>query len=885
MTDFQKQNDEVLVELTLLGNDKAYEQLVIRHERAVKGTAYKVTGNEYSADDASQDAFVSAWMHLDDLHDRSKFGPWVCSIAKNCARNLRSHYKNAVPDISLHLIEYADLSDAEDNEISMLMSRYAEEEQNERLHSAVDELSEKIREVIKLHYFEEYSVAEIAEMLSLPAGTVKWRLSEGRRQLRKGYGIMEKTYNENEPIVRRVMRQVEELKLRGIKNNKSGVEDMYREVLANVEALPESAEKHHALADVLMRGYWWVPGEKSDEIFARIKESAVKGHNDDVMQSVVCKEHDKLSGQAKIDFMVNEQIPFLEREGYVQSLACVWFWLGYDYVLSNDNEKALEAFGRVTEILTPADTYYANAVSAKESLKRVTELPEGKNYFYSITGETYRYVDGKLCFWRQPGYRHHNVIPPYGPEYNASIFWNMHQCDSIIFDPEMKVGDVITASDGEITLTYKESGVTLTTAAGTFENCSRYVIEGNRYSLTFAETFICPGVGIVRQTTTRDSETDTWELSAYKLCGGEGAIPFAKGNRWEYVSVQTDATVLFDSQDSIFEVTHADDALVTLSHLQFAEGLRCKSEWLVCVNGIADKYCIPVNDGSDGYKLQNVDEQLIRAAELAVTKREKLHTKVMTSALHRIFETDVVYSPECTEVGCWNFFDSFDIVKESGDIKMNPRCNVYGVVWKYMQHHGSEVYKILHNFLYDIFGEATGYLWNGKWVPGYTETRDFMRGDDKLHLELEVLEDETVTTSAGTFENCRHLVTDLQGQPWGSSYRGGRVEYWFAPGVGMVMMSRPINPETPNVCELTEYDGVGDGYFPVGDGLRRKYAPTYIGDGFHASVEYFFIEDEDGITVYSDQAGTQDRDKFEKFKAIIDKKRQKKAAEKEKSGE
>lgn len=66
--------DEVLVELTLLGDGTAYEELVTRYQRAVIGTAYKVTKNRFSAEDASQDAFVSAWMNLCELRDASKFG-------------------------------------------------------------------------------------------------------------------------------------------------------------------------------------------------------------------------------------------------------------------------------------------------------------------------------------------------------------------------------------------------------------------------------------------------------------------------------------------------------------------------------------------------------------------------------------------------------------------------------------------------------------------------------------------------------------------------------------------------------------------------------------------------------------------------------------------
>lgn len=199
-------NDKTLVELTLLGEESAYEELVIRHQRAVMGTAYKVTNNTYSAEDASQDAFVSAWMNLSSLRDGAKFGSWVCSIAKNCARTLDAHYRSTVPDISLELLQNCDLSD-EDNEWQSICDDHSD------VREAVEALGEKIRETVKLHYFEDKSVAEIAELLSVPVGTVKWRLSEGRKQLRKGYGMMEKTYNENESLVARVMRQVEELKL------------------------------------------------------------------------------------------------------------------------------------------------------------------------------------------------------------------------------------------------------------------------------------------------------------------------------------------------------------------------------------------------------------------------------------------------------------------------------------------------------------------------------------------------------------------------------------------------------------------------------------------------------------------------------------------------
>ena len=85
---YSEQNDAMLVALTLTGDQNAFEALVLRWEKAVLASANAITHNPYMAEDAAQDAFVSAWVNLDSLRDREKFGSWVCSIAKNHARNL-----------------------------------------------------------------------------------------------------------------------------------------------------------------------------------------------------------------------------------------------------------------------------------------------------------------------------------------------------------------------------------------------------------------------------------------------------------------------------------------------------------------------------------------------------------------------------------------------------------------------------------------------------------------------------------------------------------------------------------------------------------------------------------------------------------------------------
>jgi len=65
----QNETDETLVLLTLAGNQQAYEHLVMRYQKAVVASAILVTKNQFMAEDAAQDAFVTAWMKLNVLQE------------------------------------------------------------------------------------------------------------------------------------------------------------------------------------------------------------------------------------------------------------------------------------------------------------------------------------------------------------------------------------------------------------------------------------------------------------------------------------------------------------------------------------------------------------------------------------------------------------------------------------------------------------------------------------------------------------------------------------------------------------------------------------------------------------------------------------------------
>ena len=159
-------DDETLVYMTLSGEQRAYEELVLRYQSAVLASASSVLRSVYLAEDAAQDAFIAAWMKLDSLKEPSKFGGWVCRIAKNRAKNMALRYR---PWIDVGTVE--NTVEDDDPRVSPENVTIMKEEKEE-LHKALTTLPEKVRNVIYLHYFEGLSVAEIAAKTAELVGTV-----------------------------------------------------------------------------------------------------------------------------------------------------------------------------------------------------------------------------------------------------------------------------------------------------------------------------------------------------------------------------------------------------------------------------------------------------------------------------------------------------------------------------------------------------------------------------------------------------------------------------------------------------------------------------------------------------------------------------------------
>ena len=182
-------SDAELVVAALAGNTQAFDVLVNRYRRAMLTVAQKIVRNATDAEDVVQDALLRAFEALPQLTDLNRFGAWLHSITRH--RALR-YYRNTgryqpQEDMEPYLNRASDTSAADP-------ARIVESELTQQaIRDAIQELPADYQTVIELYYWAEMPQQRMAEFLSLPLTTVKWRLRKAKESLksileRRGYG-------------------------------------------------------------------------------------------------------------------------------------------------------------------------------------------------------------------------------------------------------------------------------------------------------------------------------------------------------------------------------------------------------------------------------------------------------------------------------------------------------------------------------------------------------------------------------------------------------------------------------------------------------------------------------------------------------------------------
>ncbi len=173
-----KELEAALIRRCQAGDKQAFRGIVKKHAGAAVGVAFLLLGNYEDALEASQDAFVRAWRHIQRFDSRMAFYPWFASILHNlCVDRLRRHPKAATFQLT-----DAEAAPQVQSDPVLLAER---SELRDRIWRTILQLSPSHREIIVMKHFQEMSYKSIAASLGIPIGTVMSRLYHARQALRQ----------------------------------------------------------------------------------------------------------------------------------------------------------------------------------------------------------------------------------------------------------------------------------------------------------------------------------------------------------------------------------------------------------------------------------------------------------------------------------------------------------------------------------------------------------------------------------------------------------------------------------------------------------------------------------------------------------------------------
>ena len=174
-------SDQELVQAALR-DPNSYAQIVRRYQPALIRYVSRLLGHSGSqAEDVLQEAFLKAYVNLNDYDTARAFSPWIYRIAHNEAVNaLRRRFTEPFTisgdDGQVLMDRILDGSDVQENIDAA--------RRDEKLHAAIAQLDQRYRDVIMLRFLEDKSYEDISDILSVPMGTVATLVSRGKQRLR-----------------------------------------------------------------------------------------------------------------------------------------------------------------------------------------------------------------------------------------------------------------------------------------------------------------------------------------------------------------------------------------------------------------------------------------------------------------------------------------------------------------------------------------------------------------------------------------------------------------------------------------------------------------------------------------------------------------------------
>ena len=178
---WKQSSDVELVVASLIGNLQAFDELAIRFRPAMLTVAEQIVGNNGVAEDVVQDALLLAFKALPQLDDLNRFSSWLYSITRHRAlRHSRDEHRFELKsDLDEVILEHTHAGALDPAKI------FEDDNEHNEVRVSIKQLPSEYQVVLRLYYWDNMPQQRIADFLSLPLSTVKWRLYKAKQMLRE----------------------------------------------------------------------------------------------------------------------------------------------------------------------------------------------------------------------------------------------------------------------------------------------------------------------------------------------------------------------------------------------------------------------------------------------------------------------------------------------------------------------------------------------------------------------------------------------------------------------------------------------------------------------------------------------------------------------------
>ena len=284
--------------------------------------------------------------------------------------------------------------------------------------------------------------------------------------------------NLNDTLLQKVMKKVAELKLWDLKNSKAGFEADYRSTTKGYRRAVRIERKVSARCRRCSNARLLVAArrEVNDNLFARIKEAAELGKNEDVMFFVMEKENSKYWGEQRAELIRDVQIPKLLELGLKIAAAKGWINVSGCYEWTANADEARKAYDNAISLLGTDNMYYHFAARAKDNVDMVCSkefVSDARCRNDETNAYEIRSAGGELRLTDSYAFANGDL---YSINYDAiEIIKNAFYCDRRLC-AYIKPGESHTASDGSV-LSFVSDCETVKTLVGDFTGCELWQAE------------------------------------------------------------------------------------------------------------------------------------------------------------------------------------------------------------------------------------------------------------------------------------------------------------------------------------------------------------------------------------------------------------------------